>query len=174
MAITGTKQIHTTSPVDSNVWIARLQELNDPDNDKIVVHTINHQFKCERHAEDPGVSCPCLDIYVPDHMTVDEALKSILNVIQPGSFDSELTGCVSALSTGVLARQPFPKPVINMFQCNEMKSLSDTDVELFIIAVDPTFASGSKSSIACVSLIKTFDSKLVVSMLVSAYIPAIL
>lgn len=164
MAITGTKQIHTTSPVDSNVWIARLQELNDPDSGKVVVHTINYQFKCSKHAEDAGVSCPCLDIYKPDHMTVDEDLKNIINVIQQGAFDSELTGCVSALSHGS-GKQPFSKPILNMFQCNEIKSIPESDVDMFIISVDPTFASGSKSSIACVSVIKTFDNKLVVRTL---------
>ncbi|ABG25767.1 ORF42 [Ranid herpesvirus 1] len=160
MAIDGTKQIHTTSPVDAGAWISRLSELRDVDTGEPHVHMIAQQFKCDYHAQDADITCPCMDVYRPDHMTVDVQLKDILNLISPGAFDYELTGCLQSATRGIDAggASTFSKDLTTRFIQNVPDVVDQALIASIYVSMDPTFCNGSMSSIGCCTFVRMEES----------------
>lgn len=154
MAIDGTKQIHTTSPA-KNAWISKLADLKNPVTGEPHIHLIAQQFKCNYHASDSDITCPCMDLYRPDHMTVDHRMKDLLNLVDPGAFDFELTGCVAGAETSFSGvSKPFTEDLLKRFLTAIPEATCDDYVESFYVGVDPTFCTGSMSNVGCASVVK--------------------
>nr|UFP63455.1 terminase [Tiger shark herpes-like virus] len=155
MAITGTKQIHTSSPVENTSWISKVYQLKDKDG-KPAVHVISYQFKCQFHAMlTPDFSCSCCDIYCPDHISIDEFLQQLLNLIHPGSFEMELTGATMQVGDNI---KPFYGGTFKTFLVNTVDTTTSKfadAIDSFYISVDPTFGNGRQSGIGICTLVKT-------------------
>ncbi|AXF48606.1 ORF42-like protein [Bufonid herpesvirus 1] len=153
MAIDGTKQIYTTSPA-KDAWIGNLGDLRDPATGEHHWHLIAQQFKCAYHASDPEITCPCMDVYRPDHMTVDGKMKALLNMVDPGAFDFELTGCLSGATSGSEFVKPLTPHLLQRFLGNIALPFCNDQVETVYVAVDPTYSTGLLSSIGCCTIFR--------------------
>nr|UKB92889.1 DNA packaging terminase subunit 1 [Acipenserid herpesvirus 1] len=162
MAINGTKQIHISSPVNHNAWISRVEDIKDADGQQ-AVHVAVHRFKCKYHADAPGATCSCSDIYCPDHITVNHLLQSLLNLVQPGSFEMELTGAVQSGGRNDLNPRPFTDEICAQF-AGFTASLSSvrSKVAGMYVAIDPTFSTGTLSGVGVCSLVRTTDDRFLV------------
>ncbi|ABG25669.1 ORF68 [Ranid herpesvirus 2] len=154
MAVKGTKQIHISSHVDKDAWLSRLGEVIDPITGKAGVHLIKSQFKCDMHAADSGVTCACNDYLCPDHMTVDDVLKQILELVVPGSFDTELTGCVVGdVNGGGTNSKPF-ETVVTKLLANCVTDVDQSQIQAFYIGVDPTYGAHTMSSVGVCTIVR--------------------
>ena len=166
IAFQGRKQVHITSHVGSSSWINKVAEIRTDNGDQ-AYHVVSQSFKCRYHAKTPGLTCCCLGVYCPQHISVDNHLKQLMNMVSPRGFENEVTGSGNGLSTDLKTdiTTPFEPAVISRFMHNNI-SISEICKSMVVrayLCFDPTFGGGSKSGAGLCSAVELADGRLVVS-----------
>lgn len=168
IAFRGRKQVHITSHVGNTPWLNKVSLIRK-DNGDSAYHVVSQSFKCGYHSKEPGLTCVCLGIYCPQHITVDAHLKELMNMIVPKGFESEVTGSSSTASTDMKTdiTTPFEKCVILKFlsdNCVTLAQTRDKRVVRVYLCLDPTFGGGSTSCVGLCCAVELCDGQLVVSL----------
>lgn len=138
------KQVHISSHVDGSKWLNKVADIKDADGNP-AFHVVSQSFKCMAHFRLEGPTCPCLGIYCPQYINVNEAIKELMNIVYPRGFESEVTGSSitsSDLKTSVTT--PFTYDVVSRFK-KRTQSLKMIDPVYAVIGFDPTYGGGTKS-----------------------------
>ena len=167
MAVRARKQVHITSHVDNTPWLNKVGDIRREDGEP-AYHVVSQSFKCRYHEKDPGLTCSCLGIYCPNHITVDNHLKQLMNMITPRGFESEVTGSSSTSSTDTKTDRttPFEPSILNKFLSNNsytLEYMTRASVERVYVCLDPTFGGGSRSCAGVCCAVELKGGNLVVS-----------
>lgn len=158
LTVKGRKQIHITSPAPSGSWISQVAMIKTGDG-KPFAQVIDVKYKCSAHASDPtveGFRCPCNFIHLPDHIRSGsgymKGMETLLNLVQPGAFKTELAGGTSEILGS--ATLPFESSFVNFLgnaydKDDPRLTFKSPLMEkaVVVVAVDPTFSTGSTSCI---------------------------
>lgn len=165
IAFRGRKQVHITSHVNNTPWLNKVSDIRGDDGEP-AYHVVSQSFKCRYHERDPGLTCFCLGIYCPQHISVDSHLKELMNMVAPKGFESEVTGSssTSSLDTKTDTTYPFEAAVINKFNnCITLESVNRSSVVKAYLCLDPTFGGGSRSCAGVCCAVELSSGELVVS-----------
>lgn len=167
IAFRGRKQVHITSHVNNTPWLNKVADIRGLDGEP-AYHVVSQSFKCRYHERDPGLTCFCLGIYCPQHITVDNHLKELMNMVTPKGFESEVTGSSSTSYSDTKTDEtvPFEPWIINKFLSNNsvpIESLTRGDVIRAYLCLDPTFGGGSRSCAGVCCALELACGRLVVS-----------
>ena len=170
IAFKGRKQVHITSHVGNTAWLNKVVDITKDDGEP-AYHVISQSFKCRYHDRDTGLTCFCLGVYCPQHISVDNHLKELMNAITPKGFESEVTGSTSTALNDVKtdATSPFEPAVMNKFlshNCVDMETLDKATIVRAFVCLDPTFGGGSKSCAGLCCAVELACGKLVVRVVV--------
>lgn len=168
IAFRGRKQVHITSHVNNTPWLNKVADIRD-DRGEPAYHVVSQSFKCRYHERDPGLTCCCLGVYCPQHISVNGHLRELMNMVAPKGFESEVTGSSSTSSSDVKgdATAPFGPAVINRFlsnNCTELKDVARSPVTRAYLCLDPTFGGGSRSCAGVCCAVELAGGDLVVSV----------
>lgn len=169
MTVKGTKQIHISSPGQPNSWITQVGDIKQ-DNGETLAQVIDCKYKCKSHATtsfssgyrplkanpDDDISCSCYDIYRPDHIKIEHGVGTLMNMVSEGSFETELTGGHTLAIRP--ENHPFEVGASNFLLTNvpiNHPLFSSPDESCVVIAVDPTWSTGTVSSIGICAAIHT-------------------
>ncbi|XP_078790740.1 uncharacterized protein LOC144996414 isoform X1 [Oryzias latipes] len=169
IAFRGRKQVHITSHVNNTPWLNKVADIRD-DRGGPAYHVVSQSFKCAYHERDPGLTCCCLGVYCPQHISVDGQLKELMNMVSPKGFESEVTGSSSTSSEDIKTDTtvPFEASVINRFLSNNCWALEDVArsiVTRAYLCLDPTFGGGSRSCAGVCCAVEIAGGKLVIMSL---------
>lgn len=167
IAFRGRKQVHITSHVNNTPWLNKVADIRGDDGEP-AYHVVSQSFKCRYHEREPGPTCFCLGVYCPQHISVDNHLKELMNMVTPKGFECEVTGSSSTSSTDTKTDNstPFEASVINKFLSNNsvtLEYMSRASVARAYLCLDPTFGGGSKSCAGVCCAVELTSGKLVVS-----------
>ncbi|ACD84548.1 terminase, partial [Salmonid herpesvirus 3] len=146
MLVAGRKQIHISSHVAKS-WINNVGDIIDETTGEPAFHVISQKFKCGAHMHLPGLTCPCEAVYCPSHIDMNPATQALLSCVAPGG-EMEITGGTGDLGNLVSdSTFPFPDETVHKIM-NDVIDINDpgAEVSAFYIAIDPTYSSGSQSS----------------------------
>lgn len=167
IAFRGRKQVHITSHVNNTPWLNKVSHIRKDDGEA-AYHVVSQSFKCNYHARDPGLTCFCLGVYCPQHISVDSHLKDLMNMITPKGFESEVTGSSSTSSTDTKTdtTTPFETGVMNKFlsgNCVTIERIRHSVTVRAYVCMDPTFGGGSLSCVGVCCALEVGAGELVVS-----------
>lgn len=166
IAFRGRKQVHITSHVMNTPWLNKVSDIRGEDGEP-AYHVVSQSFKCRYHEKEQGLTCFCLGVYCPQHISVDGHLKELMNMISPKGFESEVTGSSSTWSTGykIGKTTPFEPSVINKFLSSSVSvpDLYGSSIVRAYVCLDPTFGGGSRSCAGVCCAVELRNGKLVVS-----------
>lgn len=167
IAFRGRKQVHITSHVSETPWLNKVSDILG-DNGEPAYHVVSQSFKCRYHARDLGLTCFCLSVYCPQHITVQAPLKELMNMVIPKGFECEVTGSTSTSSADTKndTTTPFEPRIINKFLSNNtvtLAYLTQGSVIRAYMCLDPTFGGGSMSCAGVCCALELANGKLVVS-----------
>lgn len=167
IAFRGRKQVHITSHVSNAPWLNKVADIRN-DLGEPAYHVVSQSFKCRQHERDPGLTCCCLSVYCPRHISVDGHLRELMNMIEPKGFESEVTGSSSTSSSDTKDDRstPFQPSVINRFlsnNCVTLKEVARARVVRAYVCLDPTFGGGSKSCAGVCCAVELSGGELAVS-----------
>ncbi|ACD84546.1 terminase, partial [Salmonid herpesvirus 2] len=147
MLVAGRKQIHISSHVAKS-WMNNVGDIIDEATGEPAFHVISQKFKCAAHMHLPSLTCPCEAVYCPSHIDMNPATQALLSCVAPGG-EMEITGGTGDLGDLVSETiTPFTTETIHKIM-NNVVDITDpkTEVSAFYIAIDPTYSSGSLSSL---------------------------
>lgn len=163
----GRKQVHITSHVNNASWLNKVADIRGDDGEA-AYHIVSQSFKCRYHEREPGLTCFCLGVYCPQHISVDNHLRELMNMVIPKGFESEVTGSSSTSSADTKSDSstPFEPSVINKFLSSNSVTLeyvSRASVVRAYLCLDPTFGGSSKSCAGVCCAVELAGGNLVVS-----------
>lgn len=167
IAFRGRKQVHISSHVTNTPWLNKVADIRGEDG-KPAYHVVSQSFKCGYHQRGPGLTCPCLGVYCPQHISVHNHLRELMNMVAPKGFESEVTGSSStaeSADTKTDKTTPFEPSVINKFLSNNsltLEAVAHASVIKAYLCLDPTFGGGSRSCAGVCCAVELADGKLVV------------
>lgn len=166
IAFRGRKQVHITSHVSETPWLNKVSDIRGDDGEP-AYHVVSQSFKCRYHARDPGLTCFCLGVYCPQHISVQSHLKELMNMVTPNGFECEVTGSSSTSSadTKCDSTTPFEPRIINKFLSSNavtVEELTHASVIRAYLCLDPTFGGGSMSCAGVCCAVELANGKLVV------------
>ncbi|XP_045072169.1 uncharacterized protein LOC123485286 [Coregonus clupeaformis] len=169
IAFRGRKQVHITSHVNNTPWLNKVADIRGEDGEP-AYHVVSQSFKCRYHEREPGLTCFCLGVCCPQHISVDNHLKELMNMVTPKGFESEVTGSSSTSSTDTKTDHttPFEPSVINKFLSNNsvtLEYMNRGSVVRAYLCLDPTFGGGSRSCAGVCCAVELAGGKLVVMAL---------
>ncbi|XP_032366246.1 uncharacterized protein LOC116685140 [Etheostoma spectabile] len=169
IAFRGRKQVHITSHVNNTPWLHRVEDIRG-ENGEPAYHVVSQSFKCRRHEREPGLTCACLGVYCPQHISIDNHLKELMNMVTPKGFENEVTGnsITSSTETKTDNTTPFESSVINKFLSNNSVTLDYmrcASVVRAYLCLDPTFGGGSRSCAGVCCAVELAGGNLVVMAL---------
>lgn len=141
----------------------KVERIINAETGKPAAHFVNQRFKCDLHLNERGMTCVCAAIFCPAHINASDHLDAIMNLIQPGGGAAELTGVIGGqkLASGTMV--PFTDEVIQRLFGNTY-TLSAETVERFFIVIDPTYSTGTQSSLGVCTMAQLDTKHIVVSL----------
>ncbi|CAB1324729.1 unnamed protein product [Coregonus sp. 'balchen'] len=164
----GRKQVHITSHVNNTPWLNKVADILREDGEP-AYHVVSQSFKCRYHERESGPTCFCLGVYCPQHISVDNHLKELMNMVTPKGFESEVTGSssTSSMDTKNENTTPFQPSVINKFLSNNsvtLEYITRASVVRAYLCLDPTFGGGSRSCAGVCCAVELAGGNLVMAL----------
>uniref|UniRef100_A0AB33V6V3 Polyprotein n=1 Tax=Latid herpesvirus 1 TaxID=3096545 RepID=A0AB33V6V3_9VIRU len=160
LAVKNRKQIHISSHIPKS-WVNKVGSIMDSDG-KPAFHVINQRFKCDGHAQLPGLMCPCSAVFCPTHIDLNTSIQQLINNVAPGGAEMECAGGdVTGNALKSDTAQPFTEELVREFLSNTV--VKPDRVLRYFVAMDPTYANGTQSSLGVCTFAELHNGTFVVS-----------